>query len=112
MSKNTSAIRKLVQLLCKNRTPSIDAGSIADYLQCPVEVVEAELYRMVEEEILYHTYALHCCQCGHVIASSENPSFLTGGGQVECPGCLSQAESNTMNEIVSAFAFSNHGTYD
>lgn len=112
MSKNTKAIRKLVQLLFRNHTPSIDAGSIADYLQCPVEVVEAELHRLVEEEILHHTYELHCCQCGHVIASSENPSFLTSGGQVECPGCLSQVESNTMNDVVSAFAFSNYGIYD
>ncbi|MCL6558504.1 MAG: hypothetical protein K6U74_06810 [Firmicutes bacterium] len=103
MSKNTRAIRKLVQLLCRNHTPAIDAGSIADYLQCPVEVVEAELHRMVEEEILYHTYELHCCQCGYVMASSEDSSFLTGGGQVECPGCFSQTESITMNECSKYF---------
>lgn len=112
MSENKKAISELVQLLCRNHTPAIYASSIADYLQCPVEVVEAELHRMVEEEILYHTYELHCCQCGHVIASSENPSFLTDGGQVECPGCLSQAESNTMNDVVSAFVFSDYVTYD
>jgi len=44
-------VRKLVQSLCRKHTPAIYVGNIADRLQLPVELIEAELHRMVEEDI-------------------------------------------------------------
>lgn len=105
MSKDNQ-VRELVQLLVKNHTMPIYAIKIADLLQLPVEVIENELHQMVEEDILQHTFELHCCQCGHVIASFEDPRLLTSG-QVECPGCLTQTESIAMNDMVSVFISAN-----
>lgn len=57
---------------------------------------------MVEEEILQHSYGLHCCQCDSAMVTFEDPRFLIGGCQVECPVCWSQTKV-TMDDIVSAF---------
>ncbi len=105
MSKNKykRQIRKLVQLLIKYNVSSIYITDIAEYLQCSEEVVEDELYMLAEEGILQHVFELHCCVCDHVITSSESPTLLTGG-TVECPWCLSQPETITMDDLVHAFA--------
>lgn len=99
-------IKELIQLLLENRTPVIYANSIAHHLHCPVDMVEAELYLLAEKGELQPIYELHCCLCGTVIATDENPKLFTVG-QAECPGCWTQAELNTMNDLVSAFVPAN-----
>lgn len=77
MSKDKKQIRELVQLLCRSNTPAIYADNIAHRLQCSVNVVETELYRMYEEGNLRHIYELRCCRCGHVITTAEDKMFFT-----------------------------------
>jgi hypothetical protein len=105
MDEHKRQIRKLVRLLCSKNTSAIYASDIASQLHYAEEIVEDELQNMVEEEILQHFYELHCCQCGHVMASFEDPRFLRGGCQVECTGCLSQTKA-TMSDVVNAYKLS------
>lgn len=57
---------------------------------------------MDAEEILKHSYELHCCECGEVMSIFEDPKLLTSA-PFPCPGCYTQTESINMNETVIAF---------
>ncbi len=57
-------IRNQIQSLLNSSVSAIYPTEIAHLLQCPVEAVEDVLSRMLEEEMLEHSYELHCCQCG------------------------------------------------
>ena len=50
-----------------------------------------------EEELLEHSYELHCCQCGVVMSVFESPKLLTSA-PFPCHSCEAQAESLTMND--------------
>lgn len=95
-------IKELVHLLIENRAPIIYANSIARFLHCPVEMVEAELLLLAAEGELQPVYELRCCQCKTVIATAEDPKLFTEGS-AECPGCWAQAESIFMNDVKSTF---------
>ena len=68
-----------------------------------MEVVEAELYRMVDEDILQNIFELHCCLCDQLITTFEWPQEFLRSTIAECPGCWCQTESITMNELVNTF---------
>jgi len=102
MTKLNRHIRNLIQILVDSNVSAIYPSEVAHLLQCPVEAVEDVLSRMVEEEILEHSYELHCCQCGEVMGVFEAPKLLTSA-PLQCPGCWTQTESITMNDTVSAF---------
>lgn len=95
-------IKDLVQLLLENGAPVIYANSIARHLNCPVEMVESELYLLAEEGEIQPVYELRCYLCKTVIATAEDPKLFTAGKAV-CPGCWTQAEAIFMNSVESAF---------
>ena len=102
MTKLNRHIRKLIRILVDRNVSAIYPSEVAHLLQCPVEVVENVLYDMDAEEILKHSYELHCCQCGEVMSIFESPKLLTSA-PFPCPSCGAQTDSITMNETVSAF---------
>lgn len=102
MSKLDRDIRNMVQLLVRNNVSAIYPVEIAHLLHCPAKTVEDILFNMVEEELLKHSWELHCCQCGEVMSSFIAHQLLTSGS-FPCSACYTQTEAITMNEIVSTF---------
>ena len=102
MSKFDRDIRNLIQILIRNNVPAIYPAEIAHLLRCKMEAVENVLFQMAEEEMLEHSYELHCCQCGEVMSVFEAPQRLTSAS-FPCPACYTQMDSLTMNEVVSVF---------
>ncbi len=104
LSKQKRQIRKLVQILfARYDVPSIYARDIADCLECPLAMVEAELALLNEEGILDPVFELHCCLCGGVITAHESPRYLIGGMAAECPHCLCQCKYESMDDLMSAW---------
>ena len=102
MSNLDCYLRDLIQILISKNLSVIYPTEVAHLLQCLVEPVQDILFRMVEEEILQHGYELHCCRCGEEMGVLTIPWFLTSAS-FPCPHCLTQMESITMNDVVSAF---------
>jgi len=101
MKKYQLQIRQLVKMRLDNTDLAIYPGIIADWLNCPLTLVEDELFRMEEEGILRQVYEMRCDECDTVIATSERPFDI--GGQAECLGCGCQMESASMNPVVNAY---------
>ena len=102
--KHRKQIRKLVkQILSKDSTSSIYIKDINHRLQCPMEIVEAELYRMADEGILMNVLELRCFMCNQRITTFECPEQFLRCTMPECPGCYFQPESLTMNDLVNTF---------
>ena len=91
-----------LKILVDRNVSAIYPSKVANVLQCPEEVVENVLYDMVEEEVLKHSYELHCCECEEVMSVFEDPKLLTSA-PFPCQSCEAQAESLSMNDTVSAF---------
>lgn len=102
MSNLDRHLRDLIQILINKNVSVIYPTEVAHLLQCSVGPVQDILFRMVEEEILQHVYELHCCRCGEVMDILATPRLLTSA-PFPCPHCLTQMESITMNDVVSAF---------
>ena len=102
MTKLNRHIRKLIQILVDRSVSAIYPSEVAHLLQCPEEAVLHVLYTMDAEEILKHSYELHCCECGEVMSVFEDPKLLTSA-PFPCPGCYTQTDSINMNETVIAF---------
>ena len=101
MKKYHRQIRQLVKMRLENTDLPIYPGIIADWLNCPLTLVEDELFRMEEEGILRQVYEMRCDECATVIAKSERPFDLTG--LVECPGGNCQMDAASMNPVVNAY---------
>lgn len=103
MSKIDRDLKDIIQILIRNNVPAIYPTEIAHLLHCKIEWVENMLFRMAEEELLEHRYELHCCQCGEIMSVLEAPLQLRNIASFSCPACYTQADSITMNELVSTF---------
>jgi hypothetical protein len=104
INKQRRQIRKLVQILFdRYDVPSVYAGDIADCLECPLEMVEAELHLLYEDCILEPVFELHCCLCGNVIATHESSRYLLEDMVATCPHCLCQPDYISMDDLVRAW---------
>ena len=102
VSKFDRDLKSLIQILIRNNVPAIYPAEIAHLLHCEIERVDQVLFRMTEEELLEHSFELHCGECGEVMAVFEDHKELTSAS-FPCDACNTQMESITMNETVSAF---------
>jgi len=101
MKKYQNQIRQLVKMRLDNTDLPIYPDIIADWLNCPLKVVEDELFKLDEQGALQQVYVMRCAQCNEIISVSERPFDL--GRQAECPGCNCQMESTSMNPVVNAY---------
>lgn len=100
MKKFKSQIRQLIKMRLDNTNLAIYPDVIACWLDCPLKLVEDELFRLEEEGIIRKVYEMRCVECDSVIATSEAPFDI---GQTECFGCGWQPEAPSMNPVVTAY---------
>jgi len=101
MNKYDRQIKQMVQMRFDNTDLPIYPDIIAEWLNCPIEVVENALLKLDEEGILQQVYTMRCAECNEMIAVSKRP--FESRGYAECPACNSQVESASMNPVVNAY---------
>ena len=98
-------IRKLIKIIINKYSnedvATISASEIADYLQCPNDVVENELISLCEKGVIKPVYKIYCGSCDRVMAYYATPRDFTGF--VKCPHCYSQPEDASEEDLVLAY---------
>lgn len=99
----TNRIRTLVRrIIMRYSVQYIYGEDIAYILECPRDLVEAEL-TLLWKEHEDSIEPVYCHLCGRVMATYESPACLVRGRAPVCPDCWPKEETFSKADLVSAW---------